>query len=173
MDATSPINLTGLPALSVPYGFSSEELPIGIQLVSKWFNESTILRLGALLERKARGFALHYRQAPDAREVFHSALIALVETSSQFQLHPAHCLWEIRPVGADKGRAVTALMQRPPFMGRLPIFIGDDLTDEDGMREARKHGGAGYRVDDVFGDTDGVRTWLRRSAELRNWAPLP
>jgi aspartyl-tRNA(Asn)/glutamyl-tRNA(Gln) amidotransferase subunit A len=52
MDATSPFNLTGLPALSVPYGFSSENLPIGIQLVSKWFNESTILRLGALLERK-------------------------------------------------------------------------------------------------------------------------
>jgi aspartyl-tRNA(Asn)/glutamyl-tRNA(Gln) amidotransferase subunit A len=52
MAATSPFNLTGLPALSVPYGFSSEELPIGIQLVSKWFDESTILRLGALLERK-------------------------------------------------------------------------------------------------------------------------
>jgi aspartyl-tRNA(Asn)/glutamyl-tRNA(Gln) amidotransferase subunit A len=52
MDATSPFNLTGLPGLSVPYGLSSEELPIGIQLVSKWLNESTILRLGALLERK-------------------------------------------------------------------------------------------------------------------------
>jgi aspartyl-tRNA(Asn)/glutamyl-tRNA(Gln) amidotransferase subunit A len=52
MDATAPFNLTGLPALSVPYGFSSENLPIGIQLVSKWFDESTILRLGALLERK-------------------------------------------------------------------------------------------------------------------------
>ncbi|WP_123028506.1 amidase [Mycolicibacterium stellerae] len=52
MDATSPFNLTGLPAISVPYGFSSENLPIGIQLVSKWFDESTILRLGALLERK-------------------------------------------------------------------------------------------------------------------------
>jgi aspartyl-tRNA(Asn)/glutamyl-tRNA(Gln) amidotransferase subunit A len=35
----------------VPYGFSSESLPIGIQLVSQWFDESTILRLGALLER--------------------------------------------------------------------------------------------------------------------------
>jgi aspartyl-tRNA(Asn)/glutamyl-tRNA(Gln) amidotransferase subunit A len=52
MRATSPFNLTGLPALSVPYAFSSEKLPIGIQLVSSWLDESTILRLGALLERK-------------------------------------------------------------------------------------------------------------------------
>jgi aspartyl-tRNA(Asn)/glutamyl-tRNA(Gln) amidotransferase subunit A len=52
MSATSPFNLTGLPALSVPYGFSSEKLPIGIQLVSKWLDEAIILRLGALLERQ-------------------------------------------------------------------------------------------------------------------------
>lgn len=52
MSATCPFNLTGLPALSVPYAFSSEQLPINIQLVAKWLDESTILRLGAMLERK-------------------------------------------------------------------------------------------------------------------------
>ena len=52
MSATSPFNLTGLPALSVPYAFSSESLPISVQLVAKWTNEATILRLGAMLERK-------------------------------------------------------------------------------------------------------------------------
>ena len=52
MAATSPFNLTGLPALSVPYGFSSEQLPIGIQLVGKWLDEAMLLRVGAMLERK-------------------------------------------------------------------------------------------------------------------------
>ena len=52
MKATAPFNMTGLPALSVPYAFSSEQLPINIQLVSRWLDEATILRLGALLERR-------------------------------------------------------------------------------------------------------------------------
>ena len=128
---------------------------------------------GALLEHKARGFALHYRLVPAAGPFFYAALTKLVHSAPAFQLLPAHMLWEIRPKGADKGRAVVALMQRPPFAGRLPVFIGDDVTDEDGMREARSLGGAGYRVDAVFGNPEGVRTWLRRSAELRAWAPFP
>ncbi len=52
MAATCPFNMTGLPALSVPYAFSSEKLPIGIQLVAEWLDEATILRLGAMLERR-------------------------------------------------------------------------------------------------------------------------
>ena len=128
---------------------------------------------GAVLERKARGFGLHYRQALEAKEIFRDALKAMVATSPAFTLHAAHMLWEVRPNGADKGGAVVALMQRAPFAQRLPIFIGDDVTDEDGMREARALGGAGYRVDAVFHDPEGVRSWLRRSAELGDWAGLP
>jgi aspartyl-tRNA(Asn)/glutamyl-tRNA(Gln) amidotransferase subunit A len=43
---TSPFNLTGLPAISVPCGFSSENLPIGLQIVSRAWNESGVLRAG-------------------------------------------------------------------------------------------------------------------------------
>jgi aspartyl-tRNA(Asn)/glutamyl-tRNA(Gln) amidotransferase subunit A len=50
MRATIPFNLTGLPALSVPFTFSSELLPINVQLVSRWLDEATIFRLGLLIE---------------------------------------------------------------------------------------------------------------------------
>lgn len=43
---TAPFNLTGLPALSVPCGFTSTGLPIGLQIVSRAWNESGVLRAG-------------------------------------------------------------------------------------------------------------------------------
>lgn len=128
---------------------------------------------GAILERKARGFAMHYRLAPDAEAEFRAHLTGLVAGAPEFQVLPAHMLWEIRPVGADKGGAVRALMARAPFAGRLPVFIGDDVTDEDGIRAARALGGAGYRVDHAFGDPGDVRAWLAASAARDDWAPLP
>jgi trehalose 6-phosphate phosphatase len=128
---------------------------------------------GALVERKARGFALHYRAVPEARVPFQSALAALVACRDEFQLLQAHMLWEVRPRGVDKGSAVTALMERAPFAGRVPMFIGDDVTDEDGMAVARTMGGAGLRVDAAFGTPSDVRTWLRQAAETGAWPRLP
>lgn len=59
MDATAPLNVTGLPGLSLRFGTSSEGLPIGVQLVSPWFAESTLLHLGALLESMSPVRDLH------------------------------------------------------------------------------------------------------------------
>jgi aspartyl-tRNA(Asn)/glutamyl-tRNA(Gln) amidotransferase subunit A len=48
---TSPFNLTGLPALSVPCGFTESGLPIGLQIVSKHWSEAKILRAGYAFEQ--------------------------------------------------------------------------------------------------------------------------
>ena len=115
---------------------------------------------GALFERKARGFALHYRQAPGARDALERAAHAIVGAATTHRILAGSMVWEVRPRGADKGSAVAALMARPPFAGRVPVYLGDDVTDEDGIHEARAMGGLGLRVQDTFGDAAGVRAWL-------------
>ena len=125
---------------------------------------------GLLFEPKARGFALHYRAAPEHGPTLHDALEQMLAGSVEFELLPAHMLWEVRPRGVDKGKAVERLMERSPFIGRLPVFIGDDVTDEDGIVAAAALGGAGLRVQDAFGDAAGVRDWLAAIAAAGDWA---
>jgi trehalose 6-phosphate phosphatase len=48
------------------------------------------------------------------------------------------------------------------------VFIGDDVTDEDGMAAARRLGGVGLRVADAFGTPAEVRAWLQAASE-GNW----
>jgi trehalose 6-phosphate phosphatase len=121
---------------------------------------------GALLEQKQRGFVFHYRLAPEAGPTLREAALELVASEAgQFQVLEALMAWEVRPRGVDKGVAVQALCAEAPFASRRPIFIGDDVTDEDGMRAARAIGGAGLRVDRAFGSPAGVRDWLSRSVE--------
>jgi trehalose 6-phosphate phosphatase len=124
---------------------------------------------GALFERKAHGFVLHYRGAPEAGPALREAMAALVDGSDRFGMTPARMAWELRPNGADKGSAVRGVMARAPFAGRLPVFIGDDVTDEDGIAEAQRQGGAGLRVPEVFGAPAGVRAWLRDAADGGSW----
>ncbi len=116
---------------------------------------------GASVERKRHGFVLHYRAVPDMAEVFRLAMLALLaERPADFALLPAKMAWEIRPAGIDKGRAVATLMARAPFAGRVPVYVGDDVTDEDGVAEARRMGGVGLMVGQDFVDPGAVRAWI-------------
>ena len=54
LTCTVPFDLTGSPALSVPFGRSQEGLPIGVQLVGRHFEETTVLQAGAALEELHR-----------------------------------------------------------------------------------------------------------------------
>jgi trehalose 6-phosphate phosphatase len=63
-----------------------------------------------------------------------------------FSVVAGKLVYEARPSGIDKGEAVRAFMREAPFAGRLPVFIGDDLTDEDGFRAAQELGGVGIKL---------------------------
>jgi trehalose 6-phosphate phosphatase len=97
---------------------------------------------------------------PAARDALERAAHAIVGAAATHFVLGGAMVWEVKPRGADKGTAVAALMARRPFTGRVPVYVGDDVTDLDGFREARALGGMGLRVQDSFGDAAGVRAWL-------------
>lgn len=143
------------------------------ELPCSWLDHAEALAArhpGARLERKRRGFVLHYRQAPGAGIALQNAVQAMIAPDERFHMLEAAMAWEVRPLGMDKGVAVERLMAKPPFAGRKPIYIGDDVTDIDGIRAAKAMGGAGLLVGDAFGTPAAVRTWLQRSAATGEWA---
>ncbi len=126
---------------------------------------------GALLERKQHGLVLHYRLCPEAGPALRQALREILnDDDALFTVMSAHMAWELKPRAADKGRAVNRVMARPPFVGRVPIYVGDDVTDEDAIDAACALGGIGLRVADSFGDAAGVRAWLQALGQQRRRA---
>lgn len=101
---------------------------------------------GTLLEVKGMAFALHYRNAPD----YENAIMQLAEDAvARFPvlaLQPGKCVVELKPVGIDKGAAVREFMQEAPFIGRIPVFVGDDLTDEKGFLAVNAMQGISVKV---------------------------
>lgn len=125
---------------------------------------------GTQLECKGMAFALHYRQAMQHEQDVMRLAEQSVKRFPGLALQPGKCVVEIKPQGIDKGAAIRDFMQKPPFTGRIPVFIGDDLTDEKGFLTVNAMQGisvkvgegasqARYRLDDV----DAVYGWLERS----------
>lgn len=122
---------------------------------------------GAFIEEKSIGFVLHFRQAPQYGDEIGAVMRALVaEAGGAAELLPALMAFEVRAAGVGKGHAVRHLMAEPPFAGRIPVFIGDDVTDEEGMAEAEAQGGRGLHVARAFGgQPSAVRAWLAAMAD--------
>lgn len=112
-----------------------------------------------LVEEKPHGVALHYRANPKLRPRVEAIAIEIQSRHPALMLQPAKMAVELRPAGIGKDDAVARLMRLPPFAGRVPVYAGDDTTDEPAMAEVQRQGGfaikigpgdsaARYRLDD-------------------------
>lgn len=128
---------------------------------------------GTQLEVKGMAFALHYRQATQHEQDVMRLAEQSVKRFPGLALQPGKCVVEIKPAGIDKGAAISDFMQQPPFAGRTPVFIGDDLTDEKGFLAVNARQGVSIKVGEGstqahyrLHDVDAVYGWLERTLLL-------
>lgn len=125
------------------------------------------------LEDKGASLALHYRRAPTLASFAHRLARAEAATLGHgYAVRTGKRVIEIVPSGTDKGMALAAFMHEPPFRGRTPVFVGDDLTDELGFRMVDLLGGHSVKVGPGrsaarwrLPDVAAVRAWLQDRTE--------
>jgi trehalose 6-phosphate phosphatase len=100
------------------------------------------------VELKRGSVALHYRQAPELEALCLEAMQQAVEQSPGLTLLRGKMVVEAKPGGASKGAAIEAFMAEPPFAGRTPVFVGDDITDEVGFSTVQRMQGIGIKIGD-------------------------
>ncbi|MDX2201854.1 MAG: trehalose-phosphatase [Hyphomicrobiaceae bacterium] len=105
---------------------------------------------GLVVEDKQVGIAVHYRKAPDAVGTLHRTLAELVRGWPGYKLRGGRMVYEIIPRAFSKATAIEFLLRHPPFLGRLPVVIGDDRGDEPAIKAARAMGGAAFTVGGEF-----------------------
>jgi trehalose 6-phosphate phosphatase len=126
---------------------------------------------GTIVEDKGISLALHFRQRPDlGAEIDEYCAELDDDMPTGFELLRGNKVVEIKPTGQNKGTAIGRFMTEPPFAGKTPIFIGDDVTDEAGFEVVNRLGGMSIKVDN--GDTvarwhlpdiDAVLEWLEEA----------
>jgi trehalose 6-phosphate phosphatase len=122
---------------------------------------------GLVVEDKGLSLALHYRLAPALeRLVYREMSAAAAALGDGFELQEGKFVFEIKPGGKDKGSAIAEFMAEAPFAGRMPVFLGDDLTDEYGFALVNSSGGHSIKV----GAGQSAARWrLAGAAAVNDW----
>lgn len=122
---------------------------------------------GLFYEEKTLGGALHFRARPEAAPTAEAFVTELAMRLPGFTVQPAKMCFELKPEGASKDRALARIVQLPAFAGRLPIYLGDDSTDEPALAWAAAQGGFGVKIGagpsvarHRLADPVAVRRWL-------------
>ncbi|OLP62289.1 trehalose-phosphatase [Xaviernesmea oryzae] len=131
----------------------AETTPALEALKGRLKTEASGLR-GVLIEDKGAAVAAHYRQAPEHHQAVERLMDEAARTiGGDWTLQRGKMVVELRPASASKGHAVSTFLKTPPFSGRKPLAIGDDITDEAMFRVAKSLGGRAIRVGQPVADT--------------------
>jgi trehalose 6-phosphate phosphatase len=103
--------------------------------------------VGIIVEDKRISMALHWRLAPELQdEALDLMRTVAARLGPGVRLQEGKAVAELVPAGASKGNAIAWLMATPAYAGRRPVFIGDDITDEDGFKVVNAMGGLSIRI---------------------------
>ena len=128
-----------------------------------------------LLEDKDYAVAVHYRQAPHLREVVENAIRSLPELQDgALRVQHGRMVAEVTPSDASKALALRDFMAESPFSGKLPVYVGDDITDESAFQWTNAAGGLSIAVSQPqpscarahLETVDAVRSWLHSLTEV-------
>jgi trehalose 6-phosphate phosphatase len=101
---------------------------------------------GLLVERKYGALALHYRAHPELEQASIEAMESAVGELAATEIKRGKMVVEVKAIGGNKGAAVADFLKEEPFVGRRPVFAGDDATDEDAFAVVNARGGVSIKV---------------------------
>lgn len=118
------------------------------------------------IEDKVYSIAFHFRRAKLQQPALRASVEAIASNTG-FTVQAGIDVYELKPPGTDKGSALSTLMRDTAFRHRLPIYIGDDLTDEHALAAARKFSGIGIQVGSLM--PSAARFGLATPAAVLQW----
>lgn len=117
-----------------------------ISRVQRLVQDFGALRPEFLVETKPTGIVLHFRQAEPQSALALRFMESVAAAADGMRLQPALMAFEIKPDTVGKDIGLETLLKRSEFMGRTPIYVGDDLTDESAIQLAQDRGGVGIKI---------------------------
>lgn len=126
-----------------PVAAPSEALRAAMRAMVRFANT----HVGVIVEDKRQSVALHWRLAPALADEALALMEAVAaEIGPSMRLQRGKAVAELVPATASKGGAITWLMRQQGYAGRTPVFIGDDITDEDGFAAVNAVAGLSIRI---------------------------
>lgn len=146
-------------------GQPPEKLPAKVTDALSEFADSQELHF----EAKSHGAALHYRARPEMQATAEEFAAGLAR-AHDLEIKTGKLVVELVRPGGGKACAVHILMQQSLFAASVPVFIGDDVTDEDGFAAANTLGGFGIAVGER--KSAAARYHLQTIEDVHQWLKL-